>query len=386
MVGKRRFGISGRIILGVTLLALVAAVIIIPPYLEPCGSKLTTLYAHGGYRFFENEQILTILHDKYCIEMTGEYRLGTFAMSDEFHDGVDCVFPASQAGLDYFQAQHPGIIQHSATNYQSPIVIYTWDTYIPDFVAAGLVTTEEKTAADNTQYTVHYLEMASLIEAIDAETTWRDLGMDIPGLVTVVSADPLASSGGMMWLAIMGTYRVPGNENGDRVIKLSDLTDNPEIMSALLDYYVEQGQQEVATNQLFNKFIRSGTAMPMVVSYENTYIGWYSQLPDAYKSQAQTIVGLYPADQTFLTQHTLASTSTACDPLVDIFVEDEQIAQIAWEHDGLRNGEGGIGARPEGASWVSDVVFGLPEPRNDVIDAIREAICTLDPLSCPSDD
>jgi hypothetical protein len=211
--------------------------------------------------------------------------------------------------------------------------------------------------------------MKPLIDAMHEDKQWLDLGVDIPGYVNVESTDPLESSSGMIWLALMASYLVPGNETGGRVVTLDDLIDN-DILPVLRKYWENQGNQTITTGKLFPRFITTGAGMPMIVAYENSFIGWYEALPDDQKPQADRIVGIYP-QVTISTEHSLASLTPACDQLLEMFMTDAEIQRLAWNNYGMRNIAGGIGARPGSASWIAVTVPYVPEPKTDVTDALE---------------
>src|SRR5512139_3923062 len=135
-----------NIIAGLAALAAVAAVIIWivnPPPAAPASAvgplpavsapvtststPTTSVYVYGGYRYFGDAQIVQILHDKYRIDVEGEFKKGTFAMSDDYDPAkqvVDCIFPGSKIGVEYFKLNHPGVIGSSVVAAQDRIVVF----------------------------------------------------------------------------------------------------------------------------------------------------------------------------------------------------------------------------------------------------------------------
>jgi hypothetical protein len=357
MTGRR------NVIKGIVLLAVVAAVTIYlisrPPIERPISPS--ALYVYGGYRFFEDEEIMAILHDRYSIEVAGEFRKGTFAMSDDYQPDVqpvDCIFPGSKTGVDYFEDHHPDVIRRSEAVFQAPIVVYTWKKFLPSLEQADLVYARDG---------IYFLRMKPLIDAMNEDKQWLDLGVDILGYVNVESTDPLQSTSGMMWLALMANHLVPGNETGGKVVKVEDLIVY-DILAVLRKYWENQGNQTITTGKLFPRFIATG--VPMIVAYENSYVGWYEELPDDQKPQADQIVGIYP-EVTISTEHSLASLTAACDQLLEVFTTDAEIQRLAWNNYGMRNIAGGIGARPGSAAWIAATVPFVPEPKKDVTDLIQ---------------
>ena len=282
-----------NLILGFGLLAVVSITIILiitPCAIFPCPLPPTppppSVYVYGGYRCFEDEQCMALLRDKYHIEVTGEFRKGTFAMADDYKPSVDCIWPGSNTGIEYFQTKQPSVkIRKSAVIFQTPIALFTWKELLPELEKAGLV---------YAQNDVYFLRLQPLVDAMVAEKQWTDVGVAIPGYVRVESTDPASSSSGMLWLEMMGNFLVPGNDRGGKVLTAADLQANPDVLPTLYTYWEDQGLQVDTTSKLFDKFISSGAGMPVIVAYESSFIDWYESQSDSMKAQAARIVGLYP--------------------------------------------------------------------------------------------
>jgi hypothetical protein len=324
------------------------------------------IFVYGGYRCFEDEQCLAILHDRYGIVVTGEFRKGTFAMSDDYHPEVDCIWPGSNTGIEYFRSSHPDVtIRKSEVIFQTPIALFTWKELLPQLEKAGLVYTSNDE--------VNLLRMKSLVEAMIAEKKWKDIGVDIPGYIRVESTDPAQSSSGMLWMEMIGSFLVSGNDTGGRVLTKNDLQTNPTILPALYTYWENQGLQVNTTSKLFDKFISSGAGIPIIVAYESSFIDWYESQSEDMKAQAGRIVGLYP-EITINTDHTLASLTPACDPLVNALATDKELQELGWLHAGMRNPSGGIGRKPPSAAWFAASVPYENEAKIDVYNAIKELL------------
>ena len=64
----------------------------------------------------------------------------------------------------------------------------------------------------------------------------------------------------------------------------------------------------------------------------------------------------------------------ACDPLVDALASDAQLQELGWLKHGMRNSTGGIGAKPQSASWFAASVPYVPEAKIDVYQAIKDVL------------
>jgi hypothetical protein len=284
-------------------------------------------------------------------------------MTDDYKDTVDCIWPGSITGIEYFLTKHPDVkIRKSAVVFQTPIILFTWTELLPELQKAGLVYAKDG---------VNYLRMQPLVEAMIAEKQWNDLGVGTPGYVRVESSDPASSSSGMLWMEMVGNYLAPGDNRDGKVLTAADLQANPSILPELYTYWENQGFQVDTTSKLFDKFISSGAGMPMVVAYESSFIDWYESQSDSMKAQAAKIVGLYP-EITINTDHTLASLAPACDALVEAFISDARLQEHGWMKHGMRNATGGIGAKPQSAAWFAASVPYVPEAKIDVYQSIKD--------------
>lgn len=358
-----------NLILGFALLSVVAFVIIVftgwckifPSF---CPPPLNPVNVYGGYRCFEDEQCMAVLRDRYYLDVTGEFRKGTFAMTDDYKPTVDCIWPGSITGIEYFQTRQEVKIRKSAVIFQTPIILFTWKELLPELEKAGLVYSKDG---------VYFLRMQPLVDAMIEEQEWNTLGVGIPGYVRVESSDPASSSSGTLWLEMIGNYLVPGDNRDGKVLTSADLQANPTLLPALYTYWENQGFQVDTTSKLFDKFISSGAGMPMVVAYESSYIDWYESQTENMKAQAARIVGLYP-EITINTDHTLASLTPACDPLVEAFTSDTELQELGWVKHGMRNASGGIGAKPQSAPWFAASVPYVPEAKIDVYQSIKDVL------------
>jgi hypothetical protein len=277
---------------------------------------------------------------------------------------VDCIFPGSKIGIEYFKLEHPGVIRNSVVAAQDRIVVFTWQALLPALEESELVYSQDG---------VSYLRMKPLVDAMISEKQWRDLGADIPGYVRIESTDPLTSSSGLQWLAFVGSYLIPGNEGGGKLLTAMDLQADPTILARLYAFWESQGAQVDTTGKLFPKFVASGAGIPMIVAYESSFTDWYSPLPDDQKAMASKIVGLYP-EITINIEHTLASLTDACDPLLDALTKDPTIQQLAWENHGLHPQGFMPPGVPASAPWLALSVPYVPEPKKDVTDTIQAAL------------
>lgn len=364
-----------NVVIVISLLTIVAIVII---GLRTCWFGLTqchtiTLYVNGGYRYFEDEEILSVLRKQYGIEMAGEFRMGSFAQVDNYDPShkppIDCIFPSTNIAVNEFKQQRPDIPMKAVVVADDRIIVYTWRELLP---------TLEKSQLVYKQGNVYYIRMQPLVAAMIANKTWKDVGINIPGLVRIETTDALKSTTGAEWMAMTGSYLVPDNDLGSQVLTLSNLADNPTILPNLYDNWERQGFQEDTTSKLFQRFVNVGSGIKMMVAYESSFTDWYYPLPPAQQGPAAQIVGLYPeattgVEHTLVALHTAddSTVSPACEQLQTILTHDSKIIDLAWTHHGLCT-RGSVCPTLSSAPWIAHTVpLLIPEPKKEVTDRIQ---------------
>ncbi len=369
MVKKPKF-LIGLAVLAVVGLVLVGLMSLPKPPPEaiptpiPTEVPMKSLKVYGGLILLD-PQVIEYLRVSHKLDVS-ETMMGSFAQAEAPLEGVDCVWPGSETAADYYQSLHSADAfkaKRIETIFQTYLTIYTWAEYLPTLEKAGYVTTENG---------VHFLKVKPLMDAMAEGKTWADLGVNIPGYVDIKSTDPLKSSSGMVWLELMASYEQTGGENGGQVATLDRL---PPALPVINAYWEAQGNQSDASPKLFSKFIGSGAGMPMIVNYESAYTEFVNSLPEDQKAQAEKIVGLYP-EWTVNTEHILISITDACKELTDVLLTDQWIKEYAWAKFGMRNGQGGIEAKPGDVSipWLATSVNAVSEPKKPIVDAIKEVL------------
>ena len=114
-------------------------------------------------------------------------KAGSLDMVTADHEGRDFLFPSSQTALEYYQQLY-GAPDRSQIVFNTPIVLYTHRPILEAFLGAGMVTEEDG---------VYYMDMEALVEAMEAGTTWAQLGLEeLYGQVAVNTTDPVRSNSG----------------------------------------------------------------------------------------------------------------------------------------------------------------------------------------------
>lgn len=353
-----------RLLIVGTLLLALFALIAGGSYVKnnrPKPVEFNAVNVYGGL-IFQKPEVIQYLHDKYQIDVQ-ETMMGSFAQAEADLTGVDCVHPGSATAADYFNEKNPGKAKRSDTLFSTYLMVYTWKSNLTTLMSSGVV--YEKDGS-------YFMKMKQVADAMGSDKNWSDLNVDIPGFVFIDSTDPLKSSSGMVFLQLLADYQIAGGENGGKVT-------TPDTINAVLPfvnhYWQIAGNQEKDSPSLFQKFIRSGEGLPMIVNYESAYPEWYNGLSADLKKQADGIVGIYP-EVTINTDHILISITPKCEKLAGIMVSDPWITQFAWSALGMRNGQGGINAKPGDTviPWIAKSVPAMHESKKAVVDLIKSVL------------
>ena len=81
----------------------------------------------------------------------------------------DCLWPSDDVAELIYNDRPDKRVVREETIFYSPLVIYSWDEVTDALVKAGVV---EKVGDS------YYVDMAKLVDLIEAGTTWESLGLD----------------------------------------------------------------------------------------------------------------------------------------------------------------------------------------------------------------
>ncbi len=149
----------------------------------------------GGEKigFLEDEEVLSILGEKYGLEVDYS-KAGSLDMMTVDLEGRNYLFPSSSIALEYYEELHGSPVQ-SEILLNTPIVLYTHKMVLDAFDSQGLITKDGD---------VNYIDMAKLVELIQNDTAWADIGVpELYGTVSVDTTDPARSNSGNMFAALL---------------------------------------------------------------------------------------------------------------------------------------------------------------------------------------
>lgn len=302
----------------------------------------------------EDEQVQGILKKQYGVSLDYS-KVGSIAMVEGNTDSVDFLFPSSQTALEIFKEKSPRKITASQVEFNSPLVLYSWDTVTDALVRQGIVETK-----DGTSYVV---DMPKLIDLIRQNRKWSSIGLsDLYGNVNIISTDPTQSNSGNQFAGLLANLL----NNGQVVDDASLQTVLPKVQ----EFFSKQGYQQTGSGDLFEQYLTAGMgAYPLMVGYENQMIEFAAQYPEKWEQvKARTRI-LYPVP-TVWSSHTLIALNSKSVSAIKA-LQDPEIQKLAWEKHGFRSGIVGIVNSPKELA-----VAGVPETINQVIQIPKPSVMT----------
>lgn len=278
----------------------------------------------GGEKIelLEDEEVRSVFEEKYGLNVDYS-RAGSLDMMTADLSGRDYLFPSSSIALEYYEDLHGSPVQ-SEIVLNTPIVLYTHQIVLDAFENQGLITTDGD---------IHYIDMAGLLELIQNDSQWSDIGLpELYGRVSVDTTDPSKSNSGNMFAALVANVL-----NGGRTVTETDLD---TILPELQDIFGKLGYMETSSSDLFSQFLRMGVgAEPIIAGYESQLIEYAAIYPDEYDRIRDDVVMLYPTP-TVWSAHVMIALDENGQILLNA-MQDEDIQEIAWKKHGFRTGNYG---------------------------------------------
>lgn len=278
----------------------------------------------GGEKIelLEDEEVRSVFEEKYGLNVDYS-RAGSLDMMTADLSGMDYLFPSSSIALEYYEDLHGSPVQ-SEIVLNTPIVLYTHQIVLDAFENQGLITTDGD---------IHYIDMAGLLELIQNDSQWSDIGLpELYGRVSVDTTDPSKSNSGNMFAALVANVL-----NGGRTVTETDLD---TILPELQDIFGKLGYMETSSSDLFSQFLRMGVgAEPIIAGYESQLIEYASIYPDEYDRIRDDVVMLYPTP-TVWSAHVMIALDENGQILLNA-MQDEEVQDLAWKKHGFRTGNYG---------------------------------------------
>lgn len=278
----------------------------------------------GGEKIelLEDEEVRAVFQEKYGLNVDYS-RAGSLDMMTADLSGRDYLFPSSSIALEYYEDLHGSPVQ-SEIVLNTPIVLYTHQIVLDVFESQGLITTDGD---------IHYIDMAGLLELIQNDSQWSDIGLpELYGRVSVDTTDPSKSNSGNMFAALVANVL-----NGGRTVTETDLD---TILPELQDIFGKLGYMETSSSDLFSQFLRMGVgAEPIIAGYESQLIEYAAIYPDEYDRIRDDVVMLYPTP-TVWSAHVMIALDENGQILLNA-MQDEEVQDLAWTKHGFRTGNYG---------------------------------------------
>ncbi len=247
--------------------------------------------------------------------------------------------------------------------FNSPIVIYTWDSIADGLVKAGLATKEAS----------HYrVDAKALVQAVIDARPWRDLGQgDLYGHVQLTASQPAASGGGFGFAGLAANVLAGGVANQGSL---------PKLLPQMVALFEAMTLKPPSSGQAFGDFIAGGpAAQPLAVGCENQLIEWIMADPDRWRrlqaSGAARPVTLYLRPTVYAAQPLIALSQPAL-PLIDALLSAELQSIGSGDH-GFRGPSGQIGADADAlvaGNMLAQLGEVLPMPDVDTMLALLGAL------------
>jgi hypothetical protein len=310
--------IAGLIIL---VLAIVSAIV----YQTVFGSKLRKVTVDGylgGEKsgLFDDERFTGVMLKKYGVSIHYK-KAGSIDMVSAPLENMDYLFPSNYTALELYKQKYGSAYKRAEVVFNSPIVLYTRKFVSGAFKKQGWVHSEDET---------EYIDLVKLIDAVLADTKWKDIGLDdLYGNLYVISTDPLKSNSGNMFAGLVANML-----NSGEVATMESLgTDGRELKR----FFSKLGYLESSSADLFNSFLRTGIgAKPVIVGYESQILEFSVEHPEDWNYIKDDIVVLYP-EPTVWSAHPFIALTANGDRVIDALLEEE-IQALAWETHGFRTG------------------------------------------------
>lgn len=274
----------------------------------------------GGEKMglLDDSDFKNILKSKYGFELDYS-KAGSIEMVEGDIGNNDFLFPSSQTALELFKAAKGQQLLKSDTIFNSPLVIYSWNTVTDALVKTGIVHQTDG---------VYYLDFPKLIALVSQNKKWSELGLDLYGNISITTTDPTKSNSGNMFAGLLANTL-----NGEVV---TPATVAP-VIPKLQQFFEKLGYLEPSSADLFEQYLKTGVgAKPMIVGYENQMIEFSHDNPDIWQTVKNNIRILYPVPTVWSAHPLLVLTPKAKDLIVAL--QDKEIQKIAWEKHGFRTG------------------------------------------------
>jgi hypothetical protein len=304
---------------------------------DPAPTSTSVVQVHGRVGnlklpFFANPEVQRILRERYGleVEVTGSGTNEIACPKDPaLLDNMDFLWLGEQSQIpEYEKCQN----RHDPWQniFLSPMVIYSWTNSIDALVHEGVASQDSEGA--------YHLDMALLLDLLESNKTWKDIGIPHRDIqINVQATDPEVSSSGGTFAGLLS--------NTMNCLEVTDATTADTVLSSIFRYFQGLGYLEVSSKALFDSYWTKGEgARPMVALIESQisdYLYEYSQnhTQQEYALELQRVRDhvrmLYP-EPTVWTSHPVVARTELGAKLMQALHDDEDLQRLGWEITGFR--------------------------------------------------
>ncbi len=344
----------------------------------------TTVYvAVGGGKenFLEDKDINKILLDKYKLNVVyDDWSNGKLVLWPTIREAVgrgnksitngkeltvtsqgvtpyDAIFPSDIRYYNYYKLSADKSkgeadrmrVQGGSLTLNTPVVVYSWDTFTEVLIKEGIVTKRNDT--------YYITDMDKLLSYMEEKKKWNEIGIDeISSFIDIKSVDPVTSSPGASYYGLL--LSIFCNKNSLGMTDENIIQNLPE----LREYYQKAGSLLHTPSDLFQKFLFQGSE-PLIVDYEKSIVDLANREPGNFEPIKNKIRLLYP-EPTMYNSHCYEYFTDAGKQLFDAY-NDPEIQKIAWSKYGFRMG---VSIDMEA---VNSLGIGIPQNIVNTVDGLR---------------
>jgi hypothetical protein len=320
----------------------------------------------GGEKlgFLDDAEVKEILRDRYGLVLDAR-RAGSIEMVTDpaiIAQRPSFLWPSTQIALDLARESGLAVAADNIV-FNSPIVLFSWSSVAEALEAVGLA------RALSPERIAWAVDTRALLDLVDDERRWSDLGLSNLSGTLMNATDPLRSSSGNHFAALALTMFEKPGEGGP---------DTRAALDKVARLQARMGYAEHSSQDLFEQYLRMGVgAKPIIAGYESQLIEFAVAQPDAWRQLAgrkSRPVVLYP-EPTVYSSHVLLALDANGRRLLEA-LRDPELQVLAWQRHGFRSGASAANAAErQPIAGLPDVVEKVvPLPPRDVMQRLLDVL------------
>lgn len=314
-----------------------------------CSGNTVVRGFYGGEKssFIADEEVKSILLNRYCLSIDGKKAGSTEMVTTQpLGNNDDFIWPSNSVSLAIYKNRQ-GLSVGSANIFNSPMVFYTRKPIAEALIKQGVVTVSPEGYAQVT-------DLEKFISFATDGKKWRDIGVDMPGSVSIRTTDPNISNSGFMFLGMLANIYNNGAIPTEAEVQ--------QEIARIKTFFQRLGFMDQSSSDLFQQYVTTGMgSRPIIVGYESQLIEFALSNPGRKTEIESEFRMLYPMP-TMWSSHPFVARSSAGKRLLEA-LKDPDLQRIAWTRHGFRSGLEGAKNDPKALN-----VSGIPADINSVTD------------------